>query len=277
MLTWLLACTGAAAPEAEAPPTADADPAAEVVVRSYREADISKRAGHPKVHSYATLDVTRADEVLAAHAANGQLKVNMPRADLARAATLPWAPGQPLAIRARISTSTPGYVVITRATAAAAPVAEPAPLLPSRSWTGRVRLPAAGPGGPVQAAPLVIRDAEAYAAFVDTVPTTRVQKKQPAPPSDDPLLQRPPIDFDDHMLLVARRDDMYVGPEIRQIRPDGDGLSVSVVHPDPGQTVHAARVVDIGTYHAVEVPRVDGEVTWSVVAVPSSGDGADAD
>jgi len=267
MWSWLFACTSGAAPPPPTPePAAAPDPSAEVVVVRYHEQDISKRQGHPKVHAYVDLLVTEADEALAAHARQGVLKVNMPRTALAPVAQLPWSVGQALSIRARITTSTPGYVTIT----GSSPGTPPPPVEALEAWDGRVGLATADLGGPGDTTPLVIRDQAAYDAFVDTLPTQRIQKKQPAPPSDDPLLKRPAVDFTQHMLLVALRDDMYVGPVIRAVRPVASDLLVEVDHPDPGETVYAARAMGVGTYHAVKVPRVDGEVRWTLTSSPQS-------
>jgi len=256
MLSWLLACSpGATPPQAAEPlPTY----AAEVEVRSYRETDISKRQGHPMIHAYATLAVREADAALQSHAVNGELQINMRRDQLAEGTTLPWTVGDLLRIEARIATSTEGYVRVTQA----AVVPPAAPVTVTRRWSGRARLATRAPGEEADAEPLILRSQAAFDAFVDTIPTERVQKKQPAPPSDDPLLQKPAIDFGTHMVLVALRDDMYVGPEIVAVRPDRDGLLVEVRHPPLGDTVHGARLLGMGTYDAVEVPQAAGTVRW---------------
>ena len=82
-------------------------PKTELAGVGYHELDISKRLDVQKVHAYATLRILDADPVLAGHARNGELKVNMRREELADP-----EPGERLAIRAAISSSTDAYVRI---------------------------------------------------------------------------------------------------------------------------------------------------------------------
>lgn len=144
---------------------------------------------------------------------------------------------------------------------AAAQVAPKAALRVLRAYHGRVSLPLAAPGVKAQAHEgLVLRNPAAYAAFIDRLPRKRIQMKSPAPPSDDPLLKRPVVDFSKQMVIVVLRDDMYVGPQIVAARPTATGLRVEVVLPNPAATRGAARMAGIGTYHAIIVARVDGKV-----------------
>ena len=134
------------------------------------------------------------------------------------------------------------------------------------SWAGLLSLPAE-PGSftapPQDELAWVIRDQAAYDQFVGQIPTKRVQKRQPAPPSEDPLLKKPAVDFAKHMLLVVGRDDMYVGPKIASVSRNDAGLAVVVELPDPGDSAMAARVLGMGRYHAVKVERVEGPVKWT--------------
>lgn len=130
-----------------------------------------------------------------------------------------------------------------------------------QTWKGRVHLPR-GPDLTPRAEHLAVRSPAEFDAFIGSIPTHRIQMKQPAPPSDEPLLKRPAIDFAKHTLLVAVRDDMYVGPEISAVTRAGAGVVVDVALPDLGDAVHAARMEGVGTYHAVLVDRVEGDITW---------------
>lgn len=98
---------------------------------------------------------------------------------------------------------------------------------------------------------------EAYHAFVERLPKHRIQMKQPAPPSDDPLLRKPAVDFTRDVLVVAVRWHMYEGPRITHVTPNGDTLQVAVDIADGGRKVLASRA-DVGTYQAVRVARLDG-------------------
>lgn len=139
----------------------------------------------------------------------------------------------------------------------------------AKSYTGRVRLAMKMPGAKAEASGgQVLRDQASYEAFIKRIPTKRVTKRRPAPPSDDPLLKRPAVDFGKQMVIVFDRDDMYVGPQIVRVVAKGSGAVVKVVLPDPGKSAMMARVMDVGTYHAVVVPKVSGEVSFEVTAGP---------
>jgi len=100
--------------------------------------------------------------------------------------------------------------------------------------------------------------------FLERIPERVPSKRQPAPVNQDALRDAPAPDFSSHMLVIATRDSMYVGPEILELRRGAD-LEVEVCHPPLGDTVHAAAVLDLGRYHAVLVPRVEGSVTGRLV------------
>jgi hypothetical protein len=132
-----------------------------------------------------------------------------------------------------------------------------------QEWRGRVQMPLSLDGDQPALPPLVIGGAKALAEFVDLIPTARIQMRQPAPPSDDPLLSNPEIDFSHHQLLVAfRTDSMYVGPDLSNPRVKGDRLVVDVAWPPLGANAYAAARVDIGTYHAILVEKRAIEVDF---------------
>ncbi|MCB9563735.1 MAG: hypothetical protein H6709_23800 [Kofleriaceae bacterium] len=128
----------------------------------------------------------------------------------------------------------------------------------AQRWAGAIHTDADAPGLEVHA----IRDADAYRAFVARLPERRIQMKQPAPPSRDPLRAGPAIDFTRDMLIVAVRAETLQPAEIARVTRDGDRLVVDVVvAPQPP----AARPDGVGAYAAVRVPHAGGAVA---VATP---------
>jgi hypothetical protein len=122
----------------------------------------------------------------------------------------------------------------------------------SQRWGGLVRLQ---PGvAPPKQDTFVIRDDDAWQIFLDRIPRERVQMKQPAPPSDDPLLARPPVDFTRDMVVVVILGDTLDRPGIERVVLEGDVLHVTYVLPAPGR---GARPLGIGSYAAAVVPRHD--------------------
>ncbi|MBK9034575.1 MAG: hypothetical protein IPL61_25460 [Myxococcales bacterium] len=121
-------------------------------------------------------------------------------------------------------------------------------------WAGPIQVGADDPG----LVALAIRDAAAYDALLARLPAHRIQMKQPAPPSDDPLRARPPIEFATRMLVVVTRGDTVGAPTIARVEAGPDRVVVRVVAPSPPPE---ARPLGVGGYAAVEVPRVDGPVT----------------
>lgn len=133
-------------------------------------------------------------------------------------------------------------------------------------YRGRVYVPE-GPmrNGP-SLDPEVIRDQAAYERFIARIPTHVIQMRQPAPPSRDPLLQKPAIDWDKHMLLVAYRGaNMYAQANITRLETVEGELRVTVVLPPLGDTNMMQSQLGVGTYHAVVVDKFAGEVEFEIV------------
>jgi hypothetical protein len=115
---------------------------------------------------------------------------------------------------------------------------------------------------------LAITDDEAYDRLLARLPAQRVQMKQPAPPSDDPLRARPPIDFGVHMLVVVIRAGSLAPIEIAQVVRDGNGNGNGDGGGGGGGGVQvrfaaapappAAQPWGVGVYAAVLVARADG-------------------
>jgi hypothetical protein len=131
-------------------------------------------------------------------------------------------------------------------------------------WSGSIHLSSKLPSAaPPRLSTLVIRDQAAFESLIASLPTHRIAKKQPAPLSDDPLLNKPAVDWQTKMVLVAiRGDSMYVQPRVHTTTRDGDALVVTVVLPPLGDSVHAAAQLGVGTYHAVVIDRFDGPVRF---------------
>jgi hypothetical protein len=127
-------------------------------------------------------------------------------------------------------------------------------LMISQQWEGVIRIEDTA-GDAVTG--LVIRDDAAYDAFIARLPEKRVQKRQPAPPSDDPMLARPAIDFATDMLVVVMRRDTLDSPGLARIVLDGGRVVVTHASPPPAP---AAMPHGIGGYTAARVPRADGEL-----------------
>ena len=110
---------------------------------------------------------------------------------------------------------------------------------------------------------MIIKTQADYEAFVAKIPKRTISKTNPAPPSKDPLLQKPPIDFSKHMMLVAvRPDSMYVTPKLESVVADKDTLRVNILDPDLGETKFLNQMQGIGTYKAVVVPKHKGLVQF---------------
>ncbi len=110
---------------------------------------------------------------------------------------------------------------------------------------------------------LIIKTQADYEAFVGKIPKRTITKTNPAPPSKDPLLKKPPIDFTKHMMLAAiRPDSMYVSPKFESLIVDKDTLRVNILDSDLGETKFLNQMQGIGTYKAVVVPKHKGLVQF---------------
>jgi hypothetical protein len=110
-------------------------------------------------------------------------------------------------------------------------------------------------------APVIVRNARDYDAFIARIPEREISKTNPSPPSADPLLKKPEIDFQKQMLIaVICAQSMYLPPEITSVRAAGDALEVTVVERDLEEVLKLNNMQGIGTYSAVVVARCAGEV-----------------
>lgn len=108
---------------------------------------------------------------------------------------------------------------------------------------------------------LVIRNEEEFERFVERIPPTRVQQKQPAPPSDDPLLQRPPMDWEHYSLVAIWSHSIYIDCKILSTEREGDDLVLNMAYDAPAEDVSRyAQPLGIGQYCVARVERFPGEV-----------------
>ena len=110
---------------------------------------------------------------------------------------------------------------------------------------------------------MIIRTDAEYEAFLRKIPKRTISKTNPVPPSKDPLLKKPPIDFGKHMMLVAvRANSMYVTPQFESVVAGKHGLLVHILDPDLGETRFLNQMQGIGTYVAVVVPKHMGSIKF---------------
>jgi len=110
---------------------------------------------------------------------------------------------------------------------------------------------------------MVIKTQADYEAFLRKIPKQTISKTNPAPPSKDPLLKKPPIDFGKHVMLVAiRANSMYDTPKLEAVVADKDALLVHILDPDLGETRFLNQMQGIGTYLAVVVPKHKGPIKF---------------
>ena len=82
------------------------------------------------------------------------------------------------------------------------------------------------------------------------------------PPSKDPLLRHPKIDFQNHMVLVivSHEPNCFIDLEIVGVRLEGKVMQVLCRYGEPGQIVQKA--ISYGSYCAVVVNRFAGDVVF---------------
>lgn len=105
---------------------------------------------------------------------------------------------------------------------------------------------------------LAIRNQTQYDAFVERIPKERLQMKQPAPPSQDPFLLKPSVDFQKRTLVAVWTENVHIGCKISQTRREGDDLQVTVDFDVPSDYQNYAAPYGYGQYHVLEVPSFPG-------------------
>lgn len=105
-----------------------------------------------------------------------------------------------------------------------------------------------------------LRSPEEYRHFIQGIPKQRLQQKQPSPPSTDPLLNMPEVDFSSHCLLTVWSENVHVDARIVAVRCQEGDMHIEVRYLRPAQVEAYAAPYGFGQYHLVEVPRFDGNL-----------------
>ncbi|MEL6182565.1 MAG: hypothetical protein AAFS10_26650 [Myxococcota bacterium] len=153
------------------------------------------------------------------------------------------------------------------------PPSEKAPVSPSGStsteWTmhttyrGALHLPMSEPGVvDLNGYPKVIRDEAGYRSFIQRIPTRVISKTADPPPSNDPLLAKPTIDWSQHMMVVALRSDILDSSDmtLARVSQTDSILTLRVTVPPAGQRAMMAMPESMGAYMAVVIDRFEGQV-----------------
>jgi len=112
---------------------------------------------------------------------------------------------------------------------------------------------------------IVIRDNEKYNNFIERIPTKEISMKNPAKPSNDPLLKKPHIDFKNNMMLVCiRHDGIYGEIKLLDIKFYATPVEVSVnfLPLTEESKMWAQPISGIGKYMAFVVKRTDKEIRF---------------
>ena len=113
-----------------------------------------------------------------------------------------------------------------------------------------------------------LRTQAEYQAFVDRLPKDRVQMKQPAPPSQDPLLKMPPVDFRQHALVAVWSHNIHIEARVVEAHLEGDDMKVELSFETPRDYRNYAAPDGFGQYHLVEVEPFGGELKVDKVDEP---------
>lgn len=113
------------------------------------------------------------------------------------------------------------------------------------------------------AAEHVIRDSASFDRFIDQVPTRKMQHVRHPEPNDDPILQRPQVDFENHMVLAVVTHDAnrFVGVDIVGVEMASETTRVFCHFAEPEPPCQ--KIISYGYYCAAVVPRYDGKVVFA--------------
>lgn len=108
----------------------------------------------------------------------------------------------------------------------------------------------------------VLRTPQELEAFIHRLPERRLQMKQPAPPNQDPLLQRPTVDFTKRALVAVWSDNVHIRVGVKSVRREGDNLRLDVSYEVPPNYRGYAAPYGYGQYELVEVDLFPGKAIW---------------
>lgn len=121
---------------------------------------------------------------------------------------------------------------------------------------------------------LVIRDQAAYEAFIGRIPERQISMTANPPKSNDPLLQKPALDFAKQMLVVViRREHIYAKVSVAGVEKHGAGkwlvkAAFEAVSKDDAMMQYP---LGVGTYAAAVVAKFDGEVEREITLKQAPG------
>jgi len=109
----------------------------------------------------------------------------------------------------------------------------------------------------------VIRDKGSLDNFIDRVPTRKMQHVPSPAPNDDPILQRPQIDFENHMVLaiVSHEPNRFIEVDIEGAELMSGNMRVLCRYSEPGPVQQ--KIIPYGCYCAVIVRRFDGGLVFT--------------
>jgi hypothetical protein len=109
----------------------------------------------------------------------------------------------------------------------------------------------------------VIRDEQTFHRFIAYIPDKVMDFVPSPPPSNDPLLQRPKIDFDKYMVLViiSHEPNCFIDLDIVGIELTSKAMKVLCRYSDPGPVV--PKAISYGAYCAVVTRRFDGDIVFA--------------
>lgn len=137
----------------------------------------------------------------------------------------------------------------------------------AEGWEGVIRLDEGDKRGLCE-----IRSQTEYIRFVNRIPKERLQMKQPAPPSTDPLLLKPPVDFSRHSLIAIWSHNVHIDCKIRRTERDGDDLIVHTAFDAPSDYRNYAAPDGYGQYHLVLVDTFPGQARLGEINKKAPGD-----
>lgn len=106
----------------------------------------------------------------------------------------------------------------------------------------------------------LIRSQQDFDKFIERVPRERLQKRQPAPPSGDPILEHPQVDFQEYSLVAVWSHNWAIVPRIDSSNLEGNDLKVELVYHTPKDYRNYQAPNNHGRYLVMQVPKVSGEL-----------------